>query len=397
MAQSPTIAVQAVSPKSPRVEALTRVKVFSSPKFFSSGCPSIPPKRVILIRHGQAEHNVNASSHFKRDVQLTERGRMQAAAIRARVADLGADVVLTSPVLRTLQTTALLCPAVPVICVPDARECWVDQTMVCEAPAEPTAASSSGPFKGYDWSVALEQCAAAAAAAEAAGAAHASLSAWEAQLQTGDAKCSFLGDAKGLRARCKRLTEFIRSRPEETIALVSHAALLDFLTEDAVAGRMENCEVRTYELSTKGRWKRIQTLPSPTMAEMLDAPVTPSLSIAPPSPTLTITDGNVVSVCEAEGKMRGGSAPDAGRHGPDRVRRNSKERVGLSSPRTSKERMTLPPSPVVKPHQIADGFIRECSEAEGKMRGGAAPDAGRHGPDVRSRPSSRRASKDNLG
>ena len=72
--------------------------------------PPQQKKRVILIRHGQAEHNVDRANLGKRDVQLTERGRMQAAAIRARVKKLGAEVVLTSPVLRTLQTTALLEP-----------------------------------------------------------------------------------------------------------------------------------------------------------------------------------------------------------------------------------------------------------------------------------------------
>ena len=127
---------------------------------------------------------------------------------------------------------------VPVVCAPDLRECWIDPTYLCEAPVDVQVASSCGPFKAYDWSLVHEARAASDAGTSAAPD---GLSAWETQLRAGDAKCNFLGDATGLRARSKRLVQMVCSRPEQTIAIVSHAALLDFVTEDPLQPRMANC------------------------------------------------------------------------------------------------------------------------------------------------------------
>ena len=92
----------------------------------------------------------------------------------------------------------------------DARECWVDPDYQCEAPVNPSAASEAGPFADYDWSPVLEACAAAPAGAPAAGApavAGQERSGWEQQLQQADARTNLMGDCKGLRERCRRLTE----------------------------------------------------------------------------------------------------------------------------------------------------------------------------------------------
>ena len=261
---------------------------------------------------------------------------MQCSVARARVASLNnqLDVILTSPLLRCLQTTAAVAPkGVPVVVVPDLRECWVDQAYLCEAPLEPHAASTSGPWAAYDWSLCLEAAdaataAAAATAAEAncsipaidepsgeAAAPGAALSSWEADLLRGDGRASFLGNATGLFARAKRLTEYVRRRPELTIGIVSHAAFLDILTTDAALGRMENCEVRTYDVVPRGRmgWRRLEKLAAPSADELMDAATLAAAEAArdkasgrPPS------RGAGGVVCEAEGRVRGGQLPGGG-------------------------------------------------------------------------------------
>jgi broad specificity phosphatase PhoE len=56
-----------------------------------------------LIRHAQSEANAGISG-AGRDCSLTDLGRRQAAAVAARVAEMGVDRVLASPYVRTLET-----------------------------------------------------------------------------------------------------------------------------------------------------------------------------------------------------------------------------------------------------------------------------------------------------
>lgn len=337
-----------------------------------SGRSRSPPKRVVVIRHGQADHNIDHAASGKRNSQLTEKGRLQCAVARERFASSGVEVVLTSPLLRCLQTTANLGASVPVVVVPDLRECWVDGSYQCEAPLEPHAASSSGVYSSYDWSMALEAEKAAALAAEKTGGTENSkppskapsvdtsvwhgskggmaagepsafeaspLSAWERSLLRADARSSWLGNAVGLQARAKRLTEYVRSRPEKIVGVVSHAAFLDLLTSDAALGRMANCEVRVYTLMPRGGWmmpwQRVEKLPAPTTAELVGVPMSPrsvralepiaevkgdagepspaasSVSMDSPSASgLSLADGAERAVSKAtEGKVRGGAMP----------------------------------------------------------------------------------------
>ena len=72
----------------------------------------------------------------------------------------------------------------------------------------------------------------------------------------------------GIRRRGQRLSRWIERRPEQTLCLVSHAAIIGSTTNDTY---MENCEVRTYYLH-RGRWTRAApTLPGPTLIETMGA------------------------------------------------------------------------------------------------------------------------------
>ncbi len=63
------------------------------------------PKIITVIRHGEAQHNVDHDMLAKRDTILTKEGRKQAKAVGKYLINHKIDVVLTSPVLRALQTT----------------------------------------------------------------------------------------------------------------------------------------------------------------------------------------------------------------------------------------------------------------------------------------------------
>lgn len=196
-----------------------------------------PPKLVHVVRHGEAEHNVDARMLKRRDTILTPKGRAQADALRTKMQELAPEVVLTSPILRALQTTAgFVDKGTPVIVVPDARERVSRRSHLCEMPLNPETFVMGGEeLLSFDWSLVRE-------AIESAGGGCAR---WEEELKA----CDLEGDCR-IEERGRRLSAYLEQRPEATICLVSHGGFLEYLTKDYYMG---NCELRTYALSG-GRW-----------------------------------------------------------------------------------------------------------------------------------------------
>lgn len=67
-----------------------------------------------LVRHGEAENNVRHilnSAPVKKEYPLTERGREQVAKTAAYLATVGADVLLSSPILRAKETAQIIADA----------------------------------------------------------------------------------------------------------------------------------------------------------------------------------------------------------------------------------------------------------------------------------------------
>ena len=209
-------------------------------------------KIVAVVRHGEAEHNISSAALQQRDTALTARGRMQAQGCRPMMEALAPQIIVTSPLLRTLQTTHALMPDPPPIKVvvhPDAREKIFDRRRgACNLPVDPScvaALPAAAEFAAYDWQPTLE------ALASAGG----SVAQWEAELSA--------ADASGLRDRTARLSTWLEGLEEQTIALVSHGALLHELTVEACDEMMKNCEVRLFRLEAQ-RW----TLLRPGTAEL---------------------------------------------------------------------------------------------------------------------------------
>ena len=225
------------------------------------------PTVVHVIRHGQADHNVISSQSYtpiaprrlfllgsrlslslslirsfflpigcphhaaqvddaalhKRDTALTQQGRKQAASLRARLQALRPTpmLVVTSPILRALQTTHGFLPggspSLPVMVLPDARERVSDPSHLCELPLDPLrgAAADAGAFAEWDWT----------ATAEAVALAGGSVGAWERGMAATD-----LEGRASIKQRASRLSAWIEKRPESCLVLVSHGAFLMHLT-----------------------------------------------------------------------------------------------------------------------------------------------------------------------
>lgn len=83
--------------------------------------------RLLLVRHGETDSNVEGRSQGRRDVPLNEHGRRQAAALAER---LGADppaAVYASPLQRAQDTAAAIAAACGVAVSTDERLAELDQ------------------------------------------------------------------------------------------------------------------------------------------------------------------------------------------------------------------------------------------------------------------------------
>eukprot|EP00400_MALV-I_sp_L67-5_P000443 gene443-888_t len=209
---------------------------------------STTPKIIHVIRHGEAEHNVDWNALHKRDTKLTKEGRRQARELGKKLVHMETDVVLTSPVLRALQTTKhMLSTAknwkkshVPEVIL-DLRERVSSADHLCEFPIDPKRALTGNlkrDFGKYDWKECRKQIKS-----------HGGKKKFEAFATDFDLS----EKPDNVLKRAKSLRKYLEQRSEKTITIVSHGAFLMRLCKDDY---MDNCELRSYEVC-RGKWKRI--------------------------------------------------------------------------------------------------------------------------------------------
>lgn len=171
-------------------------------------------KHLYFIRHGESAANVLRQFAGQVDSLLTERGRRQAAATSPDVAKLGIDLILSSPLRRALDTAKIIAKDIgyPVDGI-------ITNDLFMEHDVGQLAGKSWDDYREFDESF------------------------------------EGLESEADFRARVKRGLEFIKSRPEDTVLLVSHGGvyvqLLEILhipnTEkpdrDANAGEPTNAKV----------------------------------------------------------------------------------------------------------------------------------------------------------
>jgi len=173
-----------------------------------------PTSRIILTRHAQAEHNVDLDYTIE-DAPLTELGKKQAATLGPQTADLqreSIDLVVTSPLKRTLQTTYMgygtaierLGGRGAVICLPQAQEC---NPYPCDRGSPRSDLEALPEFEGFNFSLLTPD--------------------WT-------SKAGFwAADSDSLNARARWVRQWLRARPEATIVLVAHGDILRRITGTA--------------------------------------------------------------------------------------------------------------------------------------------------------------------
>lgn len=206
-------------------------------------------KQVIVVRHGEAQHNIKNKSwqHFDPTLGplLTELGVQQAVKAREALASRISQPLLLacSTLLRTVQTAQLLVPTASEIVVqPLLRERCAD---TCDEPvALPVMRQWADRCCG---STVLRLDLYEQALSEAGG--------HTAYLKANLAS-DFVGqkdNREGLKARAQQLTNWVQTQTASTIVLVGHAAFLQRLTGDSW---MENGELRHYSVFD-GAWSKV--------------------------------------------------------------------------------------------------------------------------------------------
>lgn len=70
-------------------------------------------RRIILIRHGQTEWNIDGRLNSTTDLSLSEQGRQGLTTIRQALSGVQIDRVISSPLLRTRETAQIVAPGLP--------------------------------------------------------------------------------------------------------------------------------------------------------------------------------------------------------------------------------------------------------------------------------------------
>ena len=81
----------------------------------------VPPRRIIVLRHGQTTYNAAGIWQGRLDAPLSDLGRQQASEAAAALTPYGIDLIYTSDLSRALDTARALGAAVGVDPVCDAR------------------------------------------------------------------------------------------------------------------------------------------------------------------------------------------------------------------------------------------------------------------------------------
>lgn len=207
-------------------------------------------KIVYVIRHGHGQHQLKGQ-HIKLDLgpALTQHGIWQARALQPKLKFLMSDsssaLVVSSNLLRAVETALFAFPESPIVVQPLARERIANEMdYPAELPAlQRLAQNSKAELDLHHYEDALLK-------AGSHSAYIASIRADDCIVENGEwPKWNYEGWA----ARAKELTNWLEIQSPERIFLVSHGEFLRRLTGDTY---LENCEVRKYAISN-GEWKKI--------------------------------------------------------------------------------------------------------------------------------------------
>lgn len=232
-------------------------------------CDPLNTKTVLMVRHGEAQHNVKRKKRVEFDAELgpalTLLGKTQAehaartvaTALQTIVArehgDFEGPMIVASNLFRAVETAYHVgAQANEIVVQPSLRERLAEK---CDEPSELDALrrwadGACGPhlcLDAYEEAVALE------------GGSHAAYveKCWAADCLPRADGCGWSDKAnkEGLRARASQVTTWLEAQRASIIVVVGHSAFTPRITGDN--DYMENCEVRRYSLCN-GSWARTQ-------------------------------------------------------------------------------------------------------------------------------------------
>ncbi|KAL9572360.1 hypothetical protein ACKAV7_003561 [Fusarium commune] len=190
------------------------------------------PQIIHLVRHGQAVHNLGEANNVLPDPDLTPLGEEQARGLLSKFPELAnVDLIVSSPLRRTLQTTLLafpsqLGPGLQIVALPEVQEV---SDMNCDTGSDLSVIKAEFQQQPVDFGLV------------------------EPGWQIKEGKCAPIIGSLMKRAEAAR--QWLSERPEREIVVVSHGGFLHFLTDDWVnainpAGTdWANAEVRSYTIS----------------------------------------------------------------------------------------------------------------------------------------------------
>lgn len=231
-------------------------------------------KRVYLLRHGQAEHNVNEDFSIH-DAVLTPLGRQQCIEFAEANPDFQnvPEVILTSAFRRTLSTTLLalpqaferLAPQGKVILVPQLQE---THDHPCDTGSDRAVLEATEEFKdltskGIDWSPLTDD--------------------WNKN------EGFYAPTLEALVARAKWVRRSVRDRPETNIVLVGHGGIFREIdgrsrsSDPAVVASLSRwgnveCRVYTFE-SDDDENATLVPIQEPSLLHEASKPVDPHVNI----------------------------------------------------------------------------------------------------------------------
>lgn len=188
-------------------------------------------KKIHLVRHAEAEHNVNRDNYSFPDAVLTHKGKQQCVALdnlTQHTLQQSAQLLVSSPLRRTLQTSLIGLPTLvdrlggpsSILVMPELQE---NSSSPADTGSSRDELSKIEEFDGIDFSR-LDDL-------------------W-------NSKTGFWSsDPKALRRRAAWTRNWLANRPEDEIVVVSHGSALKYLTEDFSPHNLwYNTQVKSYTL-----------------------------------------------------------------------------------------------------------------------------------------------------
>ncbi|KAF5639328.1 histidine phosphatase superfamily clade-1 [Fusarium sp. NRRL 52700] len=190
------------------------------------------PQTIHLVRHGQAVHNLCETNNILPDTDLTPLGQEQARGLISKHPELAnVDLIVSSPLRRTLQTTLLglssqLQRGLKIVALPEVQEV---SDMNCDTGSDLSVIKEEFQQEPVDFGLV------------------------EPGWQIKEGKWAPVVGSILERARVAR--QWLSERPEQEIVVVTHGCFLHFFTDDWVNSinpdgtDWANAEVRSYTIS----------------------------------------------------------------------------------------------------------------------------------------------------